>query len=104
MSNEWASTTQGRTLVTADAHGEAWTPDDVEFVAAFTDDVSDEELATTLGRSLYAIWAIQHRLRTSGFDADAARRAWNARLAPVVATCPRCFLALPATGACDDCG
>jgi hypothetical protein len=61
--NEWARRTQDATLVTADAWGEAWSDDDIEFVAAFTDDATDEEIATTLGRSLYAIWAIQTRIR-----------------------------------------
>ncbi len=77
----WAARKQGTTLVTADAHGEAWEQDDVELVIAFTDDVRDEELAVTLGRSLYAIWAIQHRIRTEGVDC--VRGAYAPRVDPV---------------------
>jgi hypothetical protein len=59
----WARRTQGATLVTADAHNAPWDDDDIEFVATFTDDATDEEIAIALGRSLYAIWAIQTRIR-----------------------------------------
>lgn len=58
---------QDRTLADASNWGETWTVEDVEFVVEFTDDVKDEELALTLGRSLYAIWALQHRVRHEGF-------------------------------------
>lgn len=82
MTNDWAARTQGDTLVTADANGERWTVEDLDIVVAFTDDVSDAELATTLGRTLYSLWAIQTRLRHEGVEgvrseivaADVARR------------------------------
>lgn len=59
---EWARRVEASTLVTADQHREEWSQEDLEFVAAFRNEASDEELATTLGRSLYAIWSIKHVL------------------------------------------
>lgn len=101
--NAWAAAAQGGTLALADHWGEEWTADEVELVAAFTDDVTDEELALTLGRSLYAIWAMQHKLRTTGFDFDAARRRERARAVVAPPTCPTHHLALTAMGTCDWC-
>jgi hypothetical protein len=65
----WARRTQDRTLVTAHAKGERWERDDLELVSMFTDTVTDELLALVLGRSLFALWAIQHRMRSEGFEA-----------------------------------
>lgn len=102
MTNDWATTKQGATSVVATNHGEAWTPDDVEFVAANTESMTDEQLAYETGRTLYSIWSIQHRLANGEYDADAARRAYAARTR-VVPTCPTCYVQLPATGVCDTC-
>ena len=66
--NKYSLRTQELTLITADAWGESWSRDDLELVVAFTDTVTDEDLAITLGRSLYAVWSVQHRLRANGFD------------------------------------
>lgn len=70
----WAERIEGETLVVADAHRESWTTEDVDFVRAFTDDATDEEIAYALGRSLYAIWSIQSRIRSGEFDASRVRR------------------------------
>lgn len=72
--SEYNAQAQDRTLAFADAWGEPWSPNEVEFVQAFTDDATDEEIAVTLGRSLYAIWSIQSRLRTGDLDFDRATR------------------------------
>lgn len=103
-SADWAHRVQSETLLHAEAYGEPWTPDELELVLAFTDDATDEELAITLGRSLYAIWAIQHRARVGDVDLDAARRqaARKARQA-TPPTCPTHHIALTATGDCDWC-
>lgn len=70
----WYDRTQGETLVTADAWGEPWTRSDLEIVQAFTNEVTDAELATTLGRSLAAIWSIQHRIANGEIDLTRATR------------------------------
>lgn len=67
-SNEWAARIEGATLVTADHHRESWTRDELEFVTTFTNDARDEEIAYALGRSLYAIWAIQYRIRNGEIE------------------------------------
>lgn len=74
--SRWYEQTQGRTLNEATSHRERWTTDDLEFVVAFTEESSDEELALTLGRSLASIWNIQYRIRSEGVEgvrADVAR-------------------------------
>lgn len=73
---------QGRTLATATSHRERWTVEDLDFVVAFTEEVRDEELALTLGRSLASIWNIQFRIRHEGVEGvrDDVRRA-QARVA-----------------------
>ena len=75
----WAKRRQGETLVVAEHAGERWTVEDLDLVVMFTDEVSDVELATTVGRSLYAIWAIQHRLRTEGVEGVRADLVEQAR-------------------------
>lgn len=74
----WARRTQGTTLVTATERGERWTRDDLDLVVAFTDDERDEDIAITLGRSLYAIWNIQNRLRHEGVEGVIASYANDA--------------------------
>jgi len=73
----WAQARQGATLVTADSWGERWTRDDLEFVREFTATERDEDLAYALGRTLYALWAIQHRIVTEGVEGVIA--AYDAR-------------------------
>lgn len=101
MANEWAAKVQGTTLVTADAHRERWTRDEVEFVVAMTDGERDEDIALALGRSLYAVWNLQHRVRTLGvagvLTRDEQAQAREVRL------CPTHSIALTAMGACDWC-
>jgi hypothetical protein len=58
----WDQKVEQRTLVTADNHRELWDDDDLAFVAAFRDDATNEELAVTLGRSLFAITSIKQVL------------------------------------------
>lgn len=58
--NTWAAEVEQRTLATADNHRETWDVEDLEFVAAFANSASNEELAVTLGRSLYAIQSIKN--------------------------------------------
>lgn len=86
--NTWAARIEQDTLANATNAGDRWTLDDVQFVVAFTDDVKDEELALALGRSLYAVWAIQNRIRTEGvegviasFDTTRNARSYVARVA-----------------------
>ena len=62
MSDSWNSRVEARTLATAENHREVWTNADLEFVAAFRDEATDEELAVTLGRSYYAIASIKRVL------------------------------------------
>src|SRR5690349_115349 len=97
-STAWAHRVQDGTLVTADHHRERWTPDEIEFVVEMTDDERDEDIALALGRSLYAVWALQHRVRTEGVEGVMRRPARR-----VVATCPTHHIALTPTGACDWC-
>jgi hypothetical protein len=54
---------QAASLATAVRHGEGYTSADLELITAFTDDVTDRELAVALGRSVYAIQAIQAAIR-----------------------------------------
>lgn len=65
---------EGETLVTADNHRESYTRDELEMIVAFTDDATDEEIAYALGRSLYAIWSIQSRIRRGEIEIAAPRR------------------------------
>ena len=68
MTNTTNTRAQARTTRSADANGERWTREDLEFVVAFTDTERDEDLAIALGRTLYAIWNIQHRLAHEGVE------------------------------------
>src|ERR1044072_4440779 len=95
----WATTVQGKTLVTADNHRERWTRDELEFVAGMTDEEQDAAIATALGRSLYSIWSIQHRLRHDGLEA-VLERMQDPAPAP---TCPTHHIRLTALGECDWC-
>lgn len=61
-------TVQDRTRLTADQLGERWSVEDLDLVVAFTDDVRDEDLAVSTGRTLASIWSIQHRLRHEGVE------------------------------------
>jgi hypothetical protein len=70
----WAARVEGATLVTADHHRETYTRDELELIVAFTDDATDEEIAYALGRSLYAIWSIQARIRSGEIDVATPRR------------------------------
>jgi hypothetical protein len=71
----WQAKVEAGTLVTADNHREVWETEDLEFVAAFRDDESDESLAYALGRSYYAITAIKRVLDERLTKEVAARAA-----------------------------
>lgn len=69
----WARARQGETQAQATNHRDTWTLTDLEFVEAFRDDVSDTELATALGRTLYAIWSIKAAIVNDGVRERAQR-------------------------------
>lgn len=50
----WTRNTQARTTVTADNHRERYTQDELDMIVAFPDEPISE-LATTLGRTYFAI-------------------------------------------------
>lgn len=83
MSGVWYERVQGATSNLATANREPWESDDLELVIAFTDDVTDEEIAITLGRTLKAIQDIQYRIRREGVDP--VRRAYANRRTVAVA-------------------
>ncbi len=58
----WTARTQAVTIANASKHGEGWTSADLEFVTAFSDDVTNEELALSLGRTLFAIASIKQAI------------------------------------------
>lgn len=97
----YSAPVQARTLVTADAHRERWTKDEIEFVVEMTEIERDEDIAIALGRSLYAIWNLQHRVRTVGVEGVLLRLEGST--APAPKTCSIHNLALTATGECDWC-
>ncbi len=53
---------QAITLPEADHHYESWTTAEIEFVETFSDDERDEDIATAIGRSLYAVRSLRTRL------------------------------------------
>jgi hypothetical protein len=59
------------TLDIATKNGEHWTSHDLDFVQAFDGEVSDEEIAFALSRTLYAIWSIKSVLTERRERADA---------------------------------
>lgn len=79
--HETRSAHEADTLAEAHKHRDDWTVDDLEFVAAFTSQSTDAELALALGRSLYAIESIhatlEARLTTRRAKAGAAARPCN---------------------------
>lgn len=90
---------QANALVVANHHRERWTREELELVSAFTDDTPDAELAIVLGRSLYALWNIQTRLRHEGVEGVLMRDERPASLAPY-GVCDAHFVALLPTGEC----
>lgn len=69
MTNVSNAKAQARTTTCAESNGDAWETSDIEFVIAFTDDARDEDIAIALGRTLYAVWSVQTRIRNDGIDA-----------------------------------
>lgn len=53
--NESTKRAQARSLLTADHWGEPWSPGEIEIVQEFLD-VPVEEVAETLGRTVYAVY------------------------------------------------
>ena len=100
--SDWYARTQEATKANADANGLPWTSEDVDLVIAFTDDVTDEDIALATGRTLAAVWNIQHRVRTEGVVA--VRRAYAPSLtAPAPRVCATHAITLTAMGTCDWC-
>lgn len=99
--SDWYARTQAATKAEADANGLPWTSDDIDTVIAFTDIDTDEAIARATGRTLAAVWNIQHRVRTEGVVA--VRRAYAPSLTAPARTCPTHNIALTATGDCDWC-
>ena len=95
--NTWAAETQSTTLITADHYREPWSREELEFVREFTEVDTDEDLAVALGRSLYAIWNIQHRMR-NGETVDMIYRRPRERRATT--TCMSCFTEVSFAGTC----
>lgn len=54
----WTRTTQDATIVTADNHRERYTQDELDMIVAFPDEPISE-LATTLGRTYFAITTLK---------------------------------------------
>lgn len=65
----WATRVQSDTVSYATENGAPWERDDLMFVAEMTGVETDEDIAYATGRTLYAIWAITHRIRRMGLDA-----------------------------------
>ena len=101
MDTKWYERTQAATKAVAEANGLPWDSESVDMVIAFTDEVTDEDIAYTLGRTLKSIQDIQYRVRHEGVVA--VRSAYAPNVAPVVRTCPTHHIALTATGDCDWC-
>lgn len=99
--SDWYARQQGATSNLAVHSGEAWTADEIETVIAFTDDTTDADIALALGRTMAAVWNIQHRLRTDGVNGVRAAYAPDTRR--TVAVCPTHCITLTATGDCDWC-
>lgn len=75
MANDaWTTRTYAQTLATATRHRDGWTTSDLDFVTAFQGEVSDTELATALGRTIFAIQTIKHAIR-EGRATGSTRRA-----------------------------
>lgn len=64
----WAQRVQSDCKASADHNGERWTTDEVRYIAEHTDVERDEDMAKELGRTLFAVWNLQHRLRTEGVE------------------------------------
>jgi len=84
MITEWTRRTQDATRVGATRNGEGWTSEDLAFVVAFANDVTDAELATTLNRTLYSITSIRHAIEagkrvcsTNVARSDRPYRGWT---------------------------
>jgi len=58
----WTANTQARTKATATRHGDEWTSSDLELVTAFADE-ANAELASLLGRTLFAIQSVKSNIR-----------------------------------------
>ena len=65
---------QARTLVTADAWGQPWDAEDLAMVLEFSDETA-EELATALGRTVYAVQSVREALRKGQAIGGGERRS-----------------------------
>lgn len=61
--NTYAANAQSRTLAEAENNGEGWTQFEIDMLIEYTDKETDETLALTLGRTLWAVVAKQYELR-----------------------------------------
>ncbi len=97
-SSLWAHRVQEGTLLDATQRNQRWTREALEYVVTHTDTESDEELAFATGRTLYAIWAVQHRIATGDLTMESIAIEFATPAAP--ATCPRCWTVPAASGDC----
>lgn len=74
----WTIKTQGETKITADNHGETYTNEELEMIVAFGDEPI-KELATTLGRTYFAISTMKAMIAAGKIAAPARRIAASDR-------------------------
>lgn len=93
---------QANAKAQAENDGETWSSEDIAFVAEFTDTESDADLALALGRTLYALWAIQHRIANGDVCPSPTERRVAMKGAPLVgqALCEGCFTFVTPAGTC----
>lgn len=95
---KWAHRIEAATLDEATNAGETWERDDVAFVMGMTGVERDEDIAYATGRSLYAIWAVQARVRRGDYDATGALIA--RATTPALRTCDACFTVVTPAATC----
>ncbi len=94
-----AHRTQASTLEGASHRYQRWTREELEYVVTHTDVVKDEDLAVELGRTYFAMWSIQHRVRAG--DITLASIAERFDVKPVeLDLCPACFTERAKSGDC----
>lgn len=96
----WANRTQESTLLEADAKGAPWSSDDLEFVVLNTATMRDEDLAYELGRTLYALWSVQNRIKTGELSLESIRIRRIAEAPVARPVCSDHFVELLANGDC----
>lgn len=100
MTNMWAATVQEGTLLEATNRKQLWNREDLEYVVQHTDFETDEQLALATGRTLYAIWSIQHRIAAGELTMESIAEQFAPKPVIVRDMCPGCFTELSPAGAC----